>query len=42
MDPTALVGLGLLIAEVSGSHSDTSHLVGFLWTSDRPVTETST
>ena len=25
-----------------GSHSDTPHWVGFLWTSDRPVTETST
>jgi len=32
-----LVGLGLLIAEVSKSHSDTPHTVGLLWTSDQPV-----
>jgi hypothetical protein len=36
------VGLGLLIVEVSRSHSDTPHSVGLLWTSDRPVAETST
>jgi hypothetical protein len=35
-----LVGIGLLIAEVSKSHSDTSHRVGLLWTSDQPVAET--
>jgi hypothetical protein len=38
---TALVGLGLLIFEVSRSHSDTSHSAGFLWTSDQPVAEAS-
>ena len=36
-----LVGLDLLY-EVSRSHSDTPHSVGILWTSDRPVAETST
>jgi len=39
---TALVGLGLLIVEVSRSHSDTPHLVGLLWTSDQLVAQTST
>jgi hypothetical protein len=39
---TALVGLGLLILEVSRSHSDTLHSVVPLWTSHRPVAETST
>jgi hypothetical protein len=38
---TAVVGLGLL-CEVPRSHSDTSQSVGLLWTSDRPVTGTST
>jgi hypothetical protein len=38
---TALVGLGLL-CYVPWSHSDTQHSVGLLWTSDRPVPETST
>ena len=39
---TALAGLGLLTVEVSRSHSsDTPHLVGFLWMSDRPIAETS-
>jgi hypothetical protein len=37
-----LVGLGFLIVEVLRSHSDTPHSVGLLWTSDRPVAETST
>jgi len=32
---------GLLI-DVSRSRSDTPHSVGFLWTSDRPIAETST
>ena len=32
-----LVGQGLLIADVSRSHSDTRHSVGLLWTSDRPI-----
>jgi hypothetical protein len=39
---TALVGLSLLIVEVSRSHSDTPNSVGLLWTSDQPVAETST
>ena len=40
---TAHVGLGLLlILEVSKSHSDTPHSLGFLWTSDRPIPETTT
>ena len=35
--------LGLLISEIFfRSHSDTSHSVGLLWTSDRPVAKTST
>ena len=38
---TALVGQGLLIVEVSRSHSDTRCSVGLLWTSDRPVAGTS-
>jgi hypothetical protein len=33
---------GLLIIEASRSHSETPHWVGLLWTSDRPVAETST
>ena len=33
---------GLLIIEVSRSHSDTPQSVGLLWTSDQPDTETST
>jgi hypothetical protein len=37
-----LVGQSLLIVEASQSHSDTPHSVGLLWTSDQPVTETST
>jgi hypothetical protein len=36
------MGLGLLIVEVLISHSDTPNSVGLLWTSDRPVVETST
>jgi hypothetical protein len=39
---TALVDLGLLIVQVSISHSDTAHSVGLLWTSDQLVAETST
>ena len=31
-----------LLYEVPGSRSDTPHSVGLLWTSDRPVAETST
>jgi hypothetical protein len=37
-----LVGHGLLTIEVSRSHSDTPHSVGFLWTSDQPDAEIST
>jgi len=37
-----LVGQGLLIIEVSRSHSETPHSVGLLWTSDQPETEAST
>ena len=36
----SLMGLGLLIVELSWSHSDTPHSVGFLRASDRPVVET--
>jgi hypothetical protein len=39
---TALVGLSLLIVEVSRSHSDITNSVGLLWMSDRPIAETST
>ena len=38
---TALVGQGLLIIEISRSHSDTPHWVGLLRTSDRPDAETT-
>ena len=37
-----LLGQDLLNIEASRSHSDTQHQVGLLWTSDRPVAETST
>ena len=33
---------GLLIIDTTRSHSHTAHSVGLLWTSDQPVTETST
>jgi len=36
------VGQGLLIIEVSRSHSDTPHSVGLLWTSNQPEAGTST
>jgi hypothetical protein len=36
------VSHGLLIHEVSRSHSDTPHSVGLLWTSDQLEAETST
>ena len=36
------MGHGLHIIEVSRSHSDTPQSIGLLWTSDHPVTETST
>jgi hypothetical protein len=35
-------GLGRLLLEITRSHSDTPHFVGFLWTSDQPVEQTST
>jgi hypothetical protein len=38
---TAPAGQGLIV-EASWSHSDTPHLVGLLWTSAQPDTETST
>ena len=37
-----LVGQGLLIIEAPQSHSDTPQLVGVLWMSDQPDTQTST
>ena len=40
MVPQSLVGLSLL-CEIPGLHSDTPQWVGLLWTSDRPVAETS-
>ena len=36
------VGQGLLIHEVSRSHTTTNHRVGHLWKSDQCVAETST
>ena len=39
--PKPPVGQGLLIVEASPSHSDISHSVGLLWTSDEPDVETS-
>jgi hypothetical protein len=39
---TTLAGRGLIVLEVSTSHSDTPQSVGLLWTSDRPDAETST
>jgi hypothetical protein len=36
------LGLGLLIVEVSRSHSDTPHSVWLPWKSDQPVADTST
>jgi hypothetical protein len=35
-------GQGLLIVEASGTHSNTLHSVGLLWTSDQPDAETAT
>ena len=40
---TAIIGHGLLILEVSRSHTQThTHSVRLLWTSDQPDAETST
>jgi len=36
-----LVGQGLVIIEVSRSHTDTPRSVGFLWTNDQPDAESS-
>jgi len=36
----SLLGQGLLIIEVSRSHSDTQHSLGLLWTRDQPEAET--
>ena len=38
---TALVGLGLL-EEAAQSHSDRPQSVGFVWTGDQPIGNTST
>jgi len=38
---TAPVDLKLQIIKVTRLHSDTTHMVGLLWKSDRPVAETS-
>jgi len=42
MGQQPLVDQGLLIIEVSQSHSKTPHPVGLLWTSDQSDAETST
>jgi len=34
--------VSLLVVKVSRLHSDTPHSVGFLWTSDRLITQNST
>jgi len=40
--PTVLVGLGIFNVEVPRSHSETTHSIGYLWTSHQPVAEAST
>jgi hypothetical protein len=37
-----LLGQGILVAEAPRLHSDTSHLVGLLWTGYQPDAETFT
>ena len=37
-----VVDLGVLVARVSRSHSDTPHSVVLVWTRDEPDPETST
>ena len=37
---SALVGLDLIVVQLSISHSDTSQSIGLLWTSDQPVSGT--
>jgi len=39
---TAILGLGLIVVEVSRLHRNTPQWVVILWTSDRPIAETST
>jgi hypothetical protein len=39
--PMAIVGQGLLTAEVPRSHSDTPQSVGLLWTNEKLVAATS-
>ena len=41
LPPSPPVGQGLIIREVSRSHSDTPQSVGLLWTGDQLVAETS-
>ena len=41
MTQQLLLGQGVLTVEASRSHTVTPHLVGLLWTSDRPVANTS-
>jgi hypothetical protein len=36
-----IVGQGLLIVKASRSHSETSHSIGLLWTSDQPDADTA-
>jgi hypothetical protein len=40
--PQPPVGQGFLIIDASRSHSDTTHAVGLLWTSDQPDAQNST
>jgi hypothetical protein len=40
--PTALVGLGFLVLEISKSQSDTPHPLGLLWMRNPPTADTST
>jgi hypothetical protein len=42
MGQQPIAGLDLLVVEVSGSHSDTPHSVGLLWTSDQSEADIST
>ena len=42
VEPQPLVNQGLLITESSRSYSDTPHSPVLLWTSDKPLAETST
>jgi len=42
MEQQPIVSHDLLIVEVTRSHSDISHSLRFLWTSDQPDAETCT